>query len=193
MNPAPYENAPLRIRDDLAAAHRHAWDHIGDPGTWWSGAERVALAAETRNAVNCRLCRERKKALSPAAVSGSHDSLGALPENVVEIVHRVRTDPARLTRTWFDSVIGSGLTPERYVEIVSVVVQIVSVDTFARGIGISPLPLPRPARGAPAKRRPSGAKPGPAWVDWIEPADLTEAEADLRAELGIDAFAENRV
>src|SRR5260370_23947648 len=113
MNPAPYENAPVRIRDDLAAAHRRAWEHIGSPGTWWSGAERVSLAAETRNAVNCRLCRERKEALSPAAVSGSHDSLGELPENVVEVVHRVRTDPARLTRSWFESCIPSGLTPER--------------------------------------------------------------------------------
>lgn len=179
MNTAAYEKAPARIRDDLAKAHRRAWDHIGYPGTWWSGAERVALAAETRNAVNCRLCRERKKALSPAAVSGSHDSLGELPENVAEVVHRVRIDPARLTRTWFDGVIGSGLTPERYVEIVSVVVHVISIDSFAHGIGISPLPLLSPAGGAPTEERPSGAKPGPAWVPWIEPADLTEAEADI--------------
>jgi len=179
MNRAPYENAPIRIRDDLAAAHRRAWEHIAHPGTWWSGTERVALAAETRNAVNCRLCRQRKEALSPAAVSGSHDSLGELPENVVEVVHRVRTDPARLTRGWFDSVIQSGLTPAQYVEIVSVVVHVVSVDTFARGIGISPLPLPRPASGTPTEKQPRGAKPSPAWVPWIEPTDLTETEADI--------------
>ncbi len=89
-------------------------------------------------------------------------------------MHRVRTDPARLTRSWFDGVIRSGLTPEQYVETVSVVVHVVSVDSFARGIGISPLPLPRPASGVPSKRRPNGAKAGPAWVPWIEPADLTE-------------------
>ena len=179
MNQAPYENAPVRIREDLAAAHRRAWDHIRHPGTWWSGAERVALAAETRNAVNCCLCRERKEALSPAAVSGSHDSLGELPENVVEVVHRVRTDPARLTRSWFNSVIQSGLTAERYIETVSLVVHVVSVDTFARSIGIAPLPLPSLASGAPTGKRPGGAKPGPAWVPWIELADLTEAEADI--------------
>lgn len=179
MSPAPYETAPVRVRDDLAAAHRRAWEHIADPGTWWTGAERVALAAETRNAVNCRLCRERKEALSPSAVSGSHESLGELPENVVEVVHRIRTDPARLTRTWFGTVIGSGLTPERYVEIVSLVVHVVSVDTFARGIGISPLSLPGSAGGTPTEKRPKGAKPGPAWVPWIEPADLTDTEADI--------------
>src|SRR5712692_7068670 len=179
MNPAPYEKAPVRIRDDLAAAHRRAWDHIGHPGTWWSGAERVAVAAETRNAVNCRLCRKRKEALSPTAVSGPHDSLGELPGNVVEVVHRVRTDPARLTRSWLEGCLRSGLTQEQYVETVSVVVHVVSVDTFARGIGIAPLPGPSPASGVPTGKRPSGAKPGPAWVPWIEPADVTEAEVDI--------------
>ena len=179
MNQAPYENAPIRIRDDLAAAHRRAWDHLAQPGTWWGGDERVALAAETRNAVNCRLCRQRKEALSPAAVSGSHDNLGELPENAVEVVHRIRTDPARLTRSWFEGVMQSGLTPDQYVEIVSVGAHVVSVDTFARGLGISPLPLPCPASGTPTEKRPSGAKPGPAWVPWIEPADLMESEADI--------------
>jgi hypothetical protein len=179
MNAAPYENAPLRIRDDLAAAHHRAWDHLKHPATWWDGAERVALAAETRNAVDCRLCRRRAEALSPAAVSGSHDSLGELPHSAVEAVHRIRTDPARLTRSWFEGVIRTGLTPEQYVEIVSVVAHVVSVDTFAHGIGISLPPLPRPASGAPTKRRPSGAKAGPAWVAWIEPTDLTETEADV--------------
>jgi hypothetical protein len=179
MNAAPYENAPLRIRDDLAAAHHRAWDHLKHPGTWWDGTERVALAAETRNAVDCRLCRRRTEALSPAGVSGSHDSLGELPHSAVEVVHRIRTDPARLTRSWFEGVIRGGLTPEQYVEIVSVVAHVVSVDTFAHGIGISLPPLPRPASGAPTKRRPSGAKAGPAWVAWIEPADLTETEADI--------------
>ena len=51
MSRALYENAPIRIRDDLAGAHGRAWDHISGPGTWWSGAKRVSMAAETRHAV----------------------------------------------------------------------------------------------------------------------------------------------
>lgn len=179
MNPAPYENAAVRIRADLAAAHGRAWAHIAHPGTWCSGAERVAVAAETRQAAECRLCRERKEGLSAAAVPGAHDSLGALPDNIVEVVHRVVTDPARLTRRWFDGVIRSGLSVEQYVEIVSVVVHVVAVDTFARGIGMPLLPLPEAASGAPSRNRPDGAKPGPAWVPWIEAGDLTEAEAGM--------------
>src|SRR5439155_9866140 len=83
MNPEPYEAAPVAIREDLAAAHRRARDHLARPGTWWDGRERVALMAEARHAVDCALCRRRKAALSPAAVAGSHDSLGDLPEIAV--------------------------------------------------------------------------------------------------------------
>ena len=175
MNPEPYDQAPIEIREDLAAAHRRALDHLARPGTWWDGAERVALMAEARHAMDCALCRERKAGLSPAAVAGSHDSLGGLPETAVEIVHRIRTDPARLTRRWYQGVIAAGLTPEQYVEIVSVVAHTVALDSFARGAGISPLPLPNPPDGTPTRHRPVGAKPGPAWVPWIEAADMTEA------------------
>jgi hypothetical protein len=179
MNAAPYESAAVAIRDDLAGSHRRAWQHIAQPGTWLDGAERVAIAAETRNASGCALCRRRREALSPAGVAGSHDRSGELPEVAVEVVHRVATDPARLTRGWFDAVVQAGMPAERYVETVSVVVHTVSLDTFARGVGLAPLPLPQPAGGAPTRRRPSGASPGPAWVPWIEPAGITEAEAGI--------------
>jgi hypothetical protein len=179
MNPAPYEPVSLPIRDDLAAAHRRAWAHIARPGAWWDGPRRVALAAETRNAVACALCRRRKQAMSPAAVAGSHDSLGQLPDNLVEIVHRLRTDPARLTRGWYDEVLRSGVTPEQYVETVGVVAHVVALDTFAQALGIAPLPLPPPAAGAPSGQRPPGARQGPAWVPWVEPEALSENEAGM--------------
>ncbi len=38
----------ILIRDELLAAHARAWAHIAGPGAWWDGAERVAIAAETR-------------------------------------------------------------------------------------------------------------------------------------------------
>ena len=179
MNQAPYQTAPFAIRDDLAAAHRRALDHIAQPGTWWDGAQRVALAAEVRFAPACTLCRRRKEALSPAAVSGSHDRVSDLPEISVEVVHRVRTDPGRLTRAWFQGAIDAGLSVEHYVEIISVAAHTVALDTFARAIGIADLPLPEPGSGPASRRRPQGARPGPAWVPWIEPADLTAAEAGI--------------
>ena len=170
-----YAAAPIPIRGDLAAAHGRAWERLGKPGTWWSGEARVAIAAETRRAPSCALCRARKEALSPAAAAGAHDSLGELPAAVVEVVHRVATDPGRLTERWFRGVLAAGLTAEEYVEAVGVVAHTVAIDTFARGLGLDPLPLPQSRPGSPSRRRPAGAKAGPAWVPWLEPG---EAGAD---------------
>src|SRR5262249_8294944 len=39
--------------------------------------------------------------------------------------------------------------------------------------------LPEPEPGLPSHYRPPGAKPGGAWVAWLEPADLSEAEAGI--------------
>ena len=172
-------SAPLPIRDDLAAAQARAWARLGSAGTWWDGAERVAIAAETRHAPSCELCRRRKEALSPSAIEGRHDSLGDLPQSVVEVVHRVRTDPGRLSERWFRDVMGGGLGDGQYVETVSIVAHVVAIDTMARGLGLDALPLPGPKPGLPSHYRPAGAKPGGAWVPWLEPADLSEAEGGI--------------
>jgi len=167
------------IRDDLAAAHARAWTHIARPGTWWDGAARVAIVSETRQASLCTLCRRRKGALSSFAIEGTHDSLGQLPEIAVEVVHHVVTDPGRLGERWYRGVIKGGLTEEQYVEIVSVVAHTVAIDTMARGLGHNMPPLPIPESGAPSRYRPLGAKPGGAWVPWVEPADVSEGDAGL--------------
>ena len=174
-----YASAPIAIREDLAAAHARAWQRIARPGTWWDGAQRVAIAAEARHAPSCALCRRRKEALSPAAVAGTHDSLGALPEIVVEVVHHVRTDPGRLGERWYREVLAAGFGAEQYVETVSIIAHTVAIDTFARGLGLDAPPLPQPQPGMPTRRRPAGAAPGAAWVPWLEPADVGAAEPDL--------------
>lgn len=172
MSQAPYQTSPIPIRDDLAAAHWRAWKHLASAGAWWDGAQRIAIAAETRHAVDCGLCRRRQEALSPNAVQGKHDTLGRLPDNVVELIHRVRTDPTRLSQGWYKSVLAAGLSEEQYVETVSVVTHVVAIDTFARGLGLAETPLPQPEAGAPLRRRPPAAKVGGAWVPWLEPKDL---------------------
>lgn len=182
MNRPLYETVALKIRDDLAAAHERALARLGEPGTWWGGAERLAIAAETRHAPYCELCRSRKEALSPYGVSGAHQSLGRLPESIVEVIHRVRTDPGRLTGRWFENVLDAGIKEERYVETVAVVVHVVALDTFARAIGAPVLPLPNARPGEPSRRRPQGAKHGGAWVPWIEPEDLTPYEDGIYPE-----------
>ena len=159
---------PLPIRADLAAAQARAWARLAGPGTWWDGAERIAIAAETRHAPSCELCRRRNESISPGAIEGRHDSLGDLPRSVVEVVHRVCTDPGRLGETWFRDVIASGLSTRW---------RAASVSTRRR--------CPRRGRAPPSRRRPAGARPGGAWVAWLEPTDLGEAEAGLYPAPGV--------
>src|SRR5438045_9675718 len=105
--------AAIPIRPDIAAAQARAWERIARPGAWWDGAQRVAIAAETRHAAECGLCRRRKAALSPSAEAGVHDSRGALPEAIVAIVHRGHTDPARLTEGCYRGVLAGGVSEEQ--------------------------------------------------------------------------------
>lgn len=179
MTELDYAAADAPVRDDLRAAHRLIWSYVGAPGNWWAGAERVAIAAEVRHAVRCPLCRARKEALSPAAVSGEHAHGGALRADVVDVIHRIRSDPGRLSRPWFESVLAGGLDVPRYVELVSVVTIVTGVDYFCRALGLAPFPLPEPVPGAPSQYRPASAKPGTAWVPMIAPADASGSEADL--------------
>jgi hypothetical protein len=168
-----YANTALPIRSDILDAHIVAWNQMAHPGAWFDGATRVAIAAETRHARQCELCRHRKAALSPYGIEGRHDSTGLLPERMVEQIHRIATDSGRLTRSWFDRVLASGTSDTEYVEIVGVVVTTIAVDIFCRGLGLPSHPLPEPAAGAPHRRRPRTAhQRGEAWVPLIHPKDL---------------------
>lgn len=168
-----YDGAPIKVRDDLVSRHRLVWRLVARAGTWLTGEQRVAIAAETRHASGCALCARRKDALSPFAVTGTHDHLDQLPDVTVDMIHRIVTDPARLSRDWFQSCLDAGLSEEEYVETLAVIGSVVAIDTFAKAIGMAPHPLPVPEAGTPARERPARAKPGPAWVSWIDKADAT--------------------
>jgi len=167
------------VRQDIQAAHRQLWEHIRSPGTWCTGTQRVAIAAEARQADACGFCAARKSALSAKAVRGEHQSLGTLDRHLVDVIHRVRAYPARLSRSWFDAVIAGGLEVAAYVELIGVVTMITGVDYFARALGVAPFPLPEPRAGAASRHLPAGAKRGTAWVPMIAPEDASGPETDL--------------
>jgi hypothetical protein len=139
----------LPLRDDLREGHATAWAEIAQPGVSWTGADRLAIVAEARSALDCNLCSARKSALSPNAVQGDHDASSNLSAPIVDAIHRLRTDPQRLTRSWFDSLIPDQLSQPAYAELVSLVCTSVIIDTEHNSLGLPVPALPEAADGEP--------------------------------------------
>lgn len=180
MDDFSYTDAPGTVRKDICDAHQRTWKRLAEPGTWWTGAERIAIAAETRKASSCTLCRDRKTAISPYALKGEHDHASdLLSETAVDVIHRIVSDSKRLTKDWYEGALSKGLSDAQYVEIVGTVVSIMSIDSFCRGIGVKLHPLPKPVPGKPSYRRPPAAQQEAAWVPMIRVNSATGPESDL--------------
>jgi len=174
----PLAAAEFPIRDGLARELARAWSRLAAPGTWWSAAERLAIAAEVRQARHCALCQRRREALSPYAEAGPHDHLGALTDALVEITHRIATDAGRLKRGWVASVLQEGVSEAQYVEAVGVIALVTALDSFDHALGRDQRPLPAPRPGQPSRHRPTGARAGLAWVATVAPEDLRAGDPD---------------
>ena len=179
MQASSFMGSTLPVRDDLVVANESAWTAIAAPGTWLSGAQRVAVAAEVRAAFACAHCARIKAALSPDGVAGAHDSLGKVPPAQVELIHRVVNDPGRLSERWVQSVLARGLDEGAYVEIVGIVAMVMIMDTCHRALGLPVRALPVPAEGEPTRYRPPGARKKAAWLPLVEPEDAVEADGPM--------------
>ena len=172
-------DGPYRVRETLVAAHRLAWRRIAEPGAWLDGERRVAAASEVRAALCCALCRERKEALSPFAVAGEHVASERLSAAEIELVHRLTTDPGRLSQAWAEEILAAGVSEEVYVEIVGIVGMVMVIDTFRRALGLPRFDLPAPVPGQPSGYRAPGARRHDAWISLVQPEDVVDGDGDL--------------
>ena len=179
MSHFDYAQAPFPIRGDIAAAHRAYWRTLARAGSWWTGRERVAIAAESRNAGACRLCATRKDALSPYAPLGDHDSDAALPPAAVDAIHRIVTDAGRITGRYVDDNAAAGFDKPAYVELLGVVVAVFSIDEFHRALGLAPEPLPAAEPGPISRYRPAMLRDDIGFVPTVPPDGSVGNEADL--------------
>ena len=148
---------------EIDDAQRAAADSLAAPGDWLTGVQRRAAWAEARSAATDELDLQRKAALSPNAVSGSHSATDELPAAAVEVVHRVMSDPGRLTRSWANEQIGA-LGEETYTELVGVTAIVATIDRFQRAMGRPEVPLPAAGEGDPSCVRPADVGDVGAWV-----------------------------
>ena len=170
-----WSGSPVAVADELVAAQRRAWWDVSGPGTWWSGAERLAIAEVARDALDDP--DPLPPWVAPSSVEGRVDVGGRIPAVAVDVAHRIAGAPGTLTDEWYRTALAGGLTEGHYVELVAVVVRVAAIDTFARVTGMHPPPFGPARAGEPRRRRPSAARVDRHWVPTIRP-DAAPPELD---------------
>jgi hypothetical protein len=155
-----YADSAYPVRADLAEIHGSQLEKLGAPGTWGTGAQRLAVAAAARDA-----CYEAG-ILEPPEDEGAAIDL-ELPEVVRRVAQQVAATPKDVDQAFYQAALADGLSDAEYTEIVGVVSRLSSFDVFARSIGVTLQPLPEPQPGTPSRERPAAAVIEQAWVPTV--------------------------
>ena len=175
-----YATSDIEIRSDLADSFNVYWRQLSAAGTWFTASERIAIAAESRAAFNCALCRRRKNVLSPNSITGTHTAVTDLPPVMVEAIHKIVTDQARITESYVTELRESGLSEAAYVELVGITVTVFSIDEFHRAIGLPLEALPEPSDTlSPSRYSPPQATHGTGFVAMLPSDGAVGHEEDL--------------
>jgi hypothetical protein len=129
-----FGEAPGQVRSDISTVLHDVWHHLAEPGTWWSGGDRVAIAA-----------------ISRAARAGLDIPATDLPPAAEKAAEVLGATPAATTEPWVRSLCDELGGEERYVELLGVATRVVAIDTFTRTLGSAPAPLPDPRPGEPTR------------------------------------------
>ncbi|MEZ5245493.1 MAG: alkylhydroperoxidase-related (seleno)protein [Acidimicrobiales bacterium] len=140
------------------------WERLAAPGTWWTGAERIAIAADAR------------RAMAGEALSG------ILPPPVEEATRIIATAAASIRGTDVARWELDGLDASAYIEIAGIVSRLAALDVTAFGLGHKFRPLPEPEPGDPSRDRPDGATITTGWAPTIGPAAASSALSAVPAE-----------
>lgn len=154
--------ADLAIRPDLVDAYRTTWRHLASPGSWWDGEQRLALARVAADAYADD--DPLPPWVAPSTVAGAQPDGLPVPDAAADVAYRVARHAGTITEDWYRGMLDRGLTPLQYVEIVGIVVAVVPVLAFCRGIGVDPPAWPRPEPGGPTGDQPEIVEGSANWV-----------------------------
>lgn len=154
-----YAESAYPVRKDLETIHAGQISALGDPGTWGTGAQRLAIVQEARAARYSAGVQEADEAPQIADAE--------LPEAARRVARQLAVRPQDFDRKVYDAALTDGLSDAAYTEIVGLVSRISNFDVLARGLGIDMVPLPTAKTGAPTQVRPVEAVQEDAWVPTI--------------------------
>lgn len=144
---------------------RDTWRGIAAPGTWWTGAERVAIATVARSNRAGETLRD-----------------ASLPEAANDAVALLGATPAHTTREWVERVV-SEIGEPRYIELVGITVRVIAIDTVTGLLGCELEPFPDPRSGEPSHELPGGRlRKGKAWVHMVGVGEPTNTLSAVPAE-----------
>ena len=161
----------LTVRADLIDAYRSSWDHIASPGSWWDGAQRLALAQIAADAYSVE--EPLAPWVAPSTIDRALRDDLPVPAAAADVAYRVARHAGTITEDWYLRTLDRGLEPLAYVEIVGVVVAVIPVLAFCRGVGVEPPDWPEPKPGEPTAQRPEVTT---GQVNWV-PVDTALAAA----------------
>jgi hypothetical protein len=147
-----------RIDDRLAATIDRTWSHIASPGSFFSGAERIEIAA---------LARARRH--------GHERPATTLSAALVETAETFADEAHTITAQWVDARAEARISGFAYVELLSVTCFAIVADTFEFGIGACGIGdglrvLPDPEPGHPTGAVDAQATVDGGWVPTVGPA-----------------------
>jgi hypothetical protein len=151
------------VEELIASALSAAAASLVAPGDWLTGEQRRAAATQVRDARTNELDERRREAISPNAAPGAHTAIDELSAEAVEVVHRIASDPGRLTRSWADEIIAV-LGEEAYTELVGVAACAMVVDMFSWAMHDNEAALGSASQGVPTNERPEDVGDVGAWV-----------------------------
>ena len=150
-----YEGVPHPVRDGVLAAQRAAWATLARPGSWWTGAQRVALAEQARAA--------RAGRSEPPWLRELPEPSAPLPGAAADAARTIAADAHKIDRAWAQKSIAA-LGDAAYVELAALVASLTAIDAFAEGLGVAHEPLPAPEPGEPDRVRNDAVEDAGAYV-----------------------------
>lgn len=142
--------ADAGVADEIVDACRVAWDHLGEPGAWWTGEQRLAIAEGTRAAAPRPLWDR-----APELHTVSDDPQGDLTAFERALVERVTVQPSSIDRATYAHVV-ERIGEDKYAELAAIATQVVPVDHLHDALGLTREPFPPAVPGEPTRERPWG-------------------------------------
>jgi hypothetical protein len=162
-------SGPVEVRPDLEEAHRAVWSAIGTPGSQWSGAQRVELAATVLAALEAD--EPLAPWVAPSTVPGVLPAELVAPAAAHDVVYRVARHGATLTADWHRRM-ADLIGDLAYVEAVALTCEVAAIWSFRRVAGLDPWPLPAVQHGEPTgETAVQIVQPELNWVPVAAPAD----------------------